>query len=193
MQTPVRLSFEDYLNLDVAELASLPDGRHEFVDGELRLMAPESRRNRAIAMRLMFLLIGRGISDELMDPGGCEVAVPPLPDPKAPLNRYPDLVVLDPSHLDIEGRNTIYPDMAPPSLVVEVVSPGKSNRARDFEHKRLQYELREIPEYWIVDPDDRYLYQLRLVEGRYVESAHTESVTTALLEGAELSLAELWG
>lgn len=42
--------------------------------------------------------------------------------------------------------------MAPPLLVVEVVSPGELQRDRDYISKRRQYEVRGIPEYWIVDP-----------------------------------------
>ena len=42
--------------------------------------------------------------------------------------------------------------MAPPLLVVEVVSPGELQRDRDYIAKRMQYQERGIPEYWLVDP-----------------------------------------
>jgi Uma2 family endonuclease len=42
--------------------------------------------------------------------------------------------------------------MPPPRLVVEVVSPGKTNIDRDYRYKRSQYQARGIAEYWIVDP-----------------------------------------
>ena len=54
-------------------------------------------------------------------------------------------------------------------LVVEVVSPGKANRERDYTAKRAQYAARGIPEYWILDPDDQVVIVLRLEAGAYVE------------------------
>ncbi|MGC8712145.1 MAG: Uma2 family endonuclease [Leptodesmis sp.] len=41
--------------------------------------------------------------------------------------------------------------MPPPRLIVEVVSPGKTNRDRDYIHKRSQYAAIGVPEYWLVD------------------------------------------
>ena len=50
------------------------------------------------------------------------------------------------------GQAAITLDMAPPRLVVEVVSPGQENHRRDYREKRNQYEWRGIPEYWICRP-----------------------------------------
>lgn len=49
-------------------------------------------------------------------------------------------------------------------LVVEVVS---EDRARDFHKKRSEYEEAGIPEYWIVDPRERQITVLGLVNGVY--------------------------
>jgi Uma2 family endonuclease len=45
-------------------------------------------------------------------------------------------------------------EMPPPRLVVEVVSPGKKDRDRDYIAKRQQYAERGIPEYWLIDPEN---------------------------------------
>ena len=51
------------------------------------------------------------------------------------------------------GQAAITLDMAPPLLVVEVVSPGtEKSPSRLCRKKRNQYEWRGIPEYWILDP-----------------------------------------
>ena len=54
-------------------------------------------------------------------------------------------------------------------MVVEVVSPGRVGRDRDYISKRAQYAARGIPEYWIVDPQEQMVAVLRLESGEYVE------------------------
>ncbi len=43
-------------------------------------------------------------------------------------------------------RAIILPEMPPPQLVVEVVSPGEENEARDYRYKKSQYQARGIAE-----------------------------------------------
>ncbi|WP_333414800.1 Uma2 family endonuclease [Microcoleus sp. MOSTC5] len=99
----------------------------------------------------------------------CEIQVPILREGDA-ANRYPDLVVLRPEHILLTAtRLTITQTMPPPQLVVEVVSPGRVGRDRDYISKRAQYAARGIPEYWIVDPQEEIVAVLRLESGEYVE------------------------
>ena len=68
-----------------------------------------------------------------------------------PKNRYPDLTIIGAEHIQqLSKRNIICLSMAPPLLVVEVVSPGEIQRDRDYIAKRLQYQDCGIPEYRIV-------------------------------------------
>jgi len=74
--------------------------------------------------------------------------------------RLPDLMVhSEESKAALAGtrRATITPDMPPPAIVIEVVSPGATNRARDYRHKRTEYAARGILEYWIMDPEERQI------------------------------------
>lgn len=57
--------------------------------------------------------------------------------------------------------------MPPPLLVVGMVSPGKTNRDRDYQGKRTQYQARGIPEYWLIDPEQQTVTVLMLVERGY--------------------------
>ena len=66
-------------------------------------------------------------------------------------------------------RNTIRLSMAPPLLVVEVVSPGELQRNRDYIAKRVQYQDCGIPEYWIVAPEAQTVLVLELKENVYTE------------------------
>ncbi len=162
--SPQFKSFEEYLAADPWDL---PEGRHEYWDGELVPVMTESLLNDEIANELYVLLIQAGIDRKLIRPGGVEVAVP-----GRPRTRFPDLTVLDEIHLStLKRRATVPPDGPPPQLAVEVVSPGKQNSAnyrRDYETKRDQYAGRGIPEYWIVDPDRRWVMVGRLEAGEYL-------------------------
>ncbi|WOB44195.1 Uma2 family endonuclease [Thermoleptolyngbya oregonensis NK1-22] len=143
-------TFEEYLTYsDAAPL----EGRYELIDGELIELPPESEPNNWIADNLQFLLaIAHLFPRRLIKTHALELQVPVL-QPKDAANRYPDLVVLRPEHLELTQRRlTITLEMPPPRLVVEVLSPGKTNRDRDDVRKRAQYAAVGIPEYWLIDP-----------------------------------------
>jgi Uncharacterized protein conserved in cyanobacteria len=159
-------SFEEYLAY--SDEASL-DGRYELIDGELVELPPESRLNSTIAVRILLALIAAGVPVDVVHPGKCEIHVPVL-QPKDAANRYPDLVVLRPEHLALTRRRlTITLEMPPPRLVVEVVSPSKTNRDRDYGRKRAQYAAAGIPEYWLIDPEAQTVMVLALEGTAYRE------------------------
>lgn len=78
-------------------------------------------------------------------------------------------------------------------LVVEVLSD--SNRDHDLVTKRREYALNQIPEYWIVDSDQRLITVLSLqgsayrVHGEYREGQSAES---ALLTGFSVDVRRLF-
>ena len=157
-------TFEEYLSYS-SEL----EGRFQLIDGELIELPPESRFNSTIAVYILLALIKAGISIELIHPGKCEVQVPTMRSGDA-ANRFPDLVVLREEHLRLTRRRlTITLDMPPPRLVVEVVSPGKTNRDRDYINKRAQYAAIGVDEYWIVDPTAQTFLVLELAGKEYKE------------------------
>ena len=101
---------------------------------------------------------------------GCEIQVPILQS-KDPANRFPDLVVLRPEHLQLtQKRLTITLDMPPPRLIAEVLSPGKPNQDRDYIYKRAQYAAIGVPEYWLLDPVAQTVLVLTL-EGKTTEKS----------------------
>ena len=67
--------------------------------------------------------------------------------------------------------------MAPPLLVVEVVSPGELQWERDYIAKRQQYQACGIPEYWIVDPQTQTVLVLVLTAGCYQEVGNFRETT----------------
>ncbi len=158
-------TFADYLAFDNGL-----DSRYELTYGDLIEVPPESDEN---------VLISRAIDRALSELVGfrrVRTHQLAIELPGQPKNRFPDLTVLRPEHLDqlqSLGKSAITLDMAPPLLVVEVVSPGAENRRRDYLDKRNQYEWRGIPEYWIVDPPERCITVLAMVEGTYTEAVFT--------------------
>ena len=157
------MTFEEYLNFDDGT-----DYRYELIDGALIQLPPESGLNVRIALEIFWALASSQlVSRRLIYPHTCEIQVPVLKRGDA-ANRYPDLVVLEAVHSDLtQQRLTIRSEMPPPRLVVEVVSPGKANRDRDLVRKWAQYAARGIPEYWLVDPQERTITVLQLVEDEY--------------------------
>lgn len=85
---------------------------------------------------------------------------------------------------------------AAPELVVEVLSPGSANERRDREVKLKLYSRRGVPEYWIVDWQQRkvevYRRQeqaLHLVATLYA----TDTLTSSVLPGFACPVAQLFG
>jgi len=160
-----KLTFDEYLSY-----SDNTDKRYELIDGELIALPPESEPNNFIANYLFFYLASSGLVPlRLIKTHNCEVQVAVLRSGDA-ANRYPDLIILEPEHIPLTAnRLTITFDMLPPRLVVEVVSPGRLGRDRDYERKRAQYAARGIAEYWVIDPIEEVVTVLRLQDGQYVE------------------------
>ncbi len=162
-KSPQFKSLEDYLAADPADL---PEGRHEYWDGELVPVMSESIGNINIASYLFALLIQAGFPPQMIGLGQVEVVV--LGNPKT---RYPDFTVLDEAHIVLLSKKaTITRDMPPPRLLAEVVSPGNENSdnyQRDYQAKARQYATIGVPEYWLIDPERSVILVGILTNGAY--------------------------
>lgn len=155
-------TFDDYL-LHCQD----KEARYELTNGELVEIPPKSDENVIIARamdRALSQLVGfRRVRTHQLA----------LEMPGQPKNRFPDITVLLPEHVEqlkASGQSAIRLDMHPPMLVVEVVSPGADNHRRDYIDKRNQYEWRGIPEYWIVDPIKQQVTVLSMTTDGYGET-----------------------
>ncbi len=160
------LTFDEYLAYDDGT-----DTRYELVDGELVEMPPESPENNDIARILLFEL-AKYVPIRLLANKDTEIEV----TGRRAKCRLPDLLVhTEESKAALAGatRATITRDMPPPALVVEVVSPGATNRTRDYRHKRTEYAARGIAEYWIIDPEERQITICKWVDGQYEDTVIT--------------------
>lgn len=166
-------SYQEYLD----DESLSPDDSYRLLDtGELIEVSSEDDLNMRIAFRLALLLaqIENGLYAERIRTKK-EMQVPSVGDRR--VNRVPDLMVLQPEHLEV-ARQAVLLDMVPPLFIAEVVSPGNKNsenHQRDYVWKRQQYEELGIPEYWIIDPHLDRVTVLVLVNGRYESLIYSAS------------------
>jgi len=175
-------TLEDYLNYDDSS-----ECRLELVNGELVELPAESDLNVLISAFLTAMLL-QHVPYYLIR-RGTEIAV----SSRSVTSRYPDLMVLTEelsAALAGATRSVVMPNMPTPALVVEVVSPGDTNHNRDYVEKRSEYAERNIPEYWLIDPEaslvvvltlDRKTYQTHEFRGsdRVMSRAFPDLMLTA--------------
>lgn len=157
-----RLTFEEYLTYDDGT-----DNRYELVNGELVLMPPPIGQ-RADILELVQLSFHAEIKrlqrPWVVRPGNVGVRT------TENKSRLPDLVVItEEQRRAIRSISAVL--QSPPLLAVEIVS--ESNSATDYRYKRSEYAVREIPEYWIIDPLGSKVTVLLLVDGLYQETVFT--------------------
>ena len=76
-------------------------------------------------------------------------------------------------------------------LVVEVVSP--STQKEDYKAKWAEYSVRNIPEYWIIDPRRGQVSVLTLVDGAYQETVYKgeDAITSITFPKIDLTVSRL--
>jgi Uma2 family endonuclease len=109
-----------------------------------------------------------------------------LDDTNAP---EPDILFVRAKH---QGRVRRGGVLGPPDLAIEIVSPESVER--DYRDKRHQYQRFKIPEYWIVDEEERKVTLLRLdAKGKYREVPARKGVFhSGVLKGFRLDPRWLW-
>lgn len=122
----------------------------EFVRGRLEILPMPTMRHQVLASRMYDAVRAAAPPGSLVLFAGTRVKV------TEETFREPDVLYIPPE-LRAASPNEYATGVA---LVVEVVS--ESNRDHDFETKRAEYASAGIPEYWIVDPDERQVTVLTL-------------------------------
>ncbi len=169
--------------LTYEEFKHFPDDgmRHEIIDG-VHYMSPAPGTDHQNASRHIQFSLYRQIELE----GKGQVFNAPVDLELAPTDVVePDLVVVLEENRDIILRSRL---RGVPDLVVEILSPSTSNR--DSTLKLALYESHRVPEYWIVDTDDRCVYQYRLGSAGYDSpEVCRKSIQFA---GATVNLDDVW-
>ena len=159
------------------------EGRWELINGQAYDMtpAPTYEHQRVSAGLLVAMTQALAKTRGSLIGGGCDVLTAPL-DVFLPSGVFqPDLVVVcDPakrSERGVEGA---------PDLIVEILSPRTAQK--DWSSKRWAYEAAGVPEYLIVDPDERFGVLFQLIAQHYGEGTRVEWGGLVTLLGGELTL-----
>jgi Uma2 family endonuclease len=160
------------------------DFRAELHDGEVVVMAPPVTKHQQVSGELFFQIRSylEGKSCKVF-PAPFGVRLFPKKDRSDDTVFEPDIVVIcDQEKLDEHGCN------GPPDFVIEIVSPSTAKYDRVY--KLRKYEKAGVREYWIVDPETKYVQVFTLENGRFLASGYddTEKAAVSVLEGCEIDL-----
>ena len=134
---------------------ALPDdgNRYEVIDGELFVTPAPSLVHQHAVIELLDIVRpyakAHGVGEALVSPADVVVFGPRK-------SVQPDLFVLP---LVNGARVQAWSDVGRLLLTVEVISP--STRRVDREDKRALYQEKAVPEYWVVDADERVVERWR--------------------------------
>jgi Uma2 family endonuclease len=171
-------SFEEYLVYDDGT-----DNKYELVNGELKLM-PIASGFHALILHFLFTILEQEIHKLKQQwkvmPGTVGVRTAKRK------SRIPDLIILSEEQCqEIRKMSTAVLEN-PPLLAIEIVSPN--NSVDDYRYKRSEYAVREILEYWIIDPESEKVSILLLVSGFYEVTEFTGEQEIKSLLFPELKL-----
>jgi Uma2 family endonuclease len=170
------LTFEQYLNYEDGT-----DNRHELVLGKLEIMNPPTVRHFLIA-KFLEQVFEREIQNKNLNwlcfrEAGIRTGWQK--------SRLPDLFIIDKnSAMELLDDSAVF--QTTPFLIVEIVSPESAKR--DYRYKRSEYAALEVPEYWIVDPQENKITVLVLNEGLYEETVFNEEEKIVSFTFTELEL-----
>jgi len=162
--------------------------RYEVIEGELFVSRAPGLPHQLVSVNVLYEL------RKYLDQHSIGTVVP---TPGLILSKYsgviPDIVFF--THA--RGAEIIANDRlnAAPELVIEILSPGRENLARDRVAKRQLYAKHSVREYWIVDSQNRAVEVYRL-QNSILESVvilrGDEEISSPLLTGFRCAVADFF-
>jgi len=182
-----KYTYADYLGWDDGE-------RWELIEGIPYCMTPAPNMEHQSISGELF-----GILWQFLKGKPCRVfaapfdvrlpAVPGAGDGDIDTVVQPDIsVICDESKIDARGC------LGAPDITVEILSP--STAYRDETEKLKLYEKHGVKEYWIVNPEAKYMMIYRLKDGKYGKPDYLmgdDLLESRVLQGFRVHLKEIWG
>lgn len=184
LSVKAKLSFEEYLNYSDGT-----DTRYELVNGELIAIGTGTGEHGEI-IDFLYRQIDAEIA-RLSLPWIVRSVAIGVRSPRAgrwDTSCIPDLAVIPVEQWkSLRNREAVIELNEPPPLfVVEVVS--ESTKTTDYRAKRVEYNVLDIPEYWVVDPLESRITAFSLIEGLYEGAEFRGSEQIASLTFPQLKL-----
>lgn len=169
------------------------DERWEIIEGVPYDMSPAPAREHQRISAIIFAKIYNFLAGKK-----CEAYFAPFDvrlveskdeaDEKIETVVQPDIVVIcDQNKLDKQGC------LGAPDIAVEIISPSTSYK--DQTEKLRLYERYGVREYWIVNPDAKYIMVYRLEGVKYDKPEYlnkSDILESRALEGLKIDLSEVW-
>ena len=174
---PPKMTYDEFL-----EWAD-EDTYAEWVNGEVIMTSPASDRQQDIADYLTSVM---RIFVQVSDLGVVRSAPFQM---KLENGREPDLLFVRREHM--ERLHETYLE-GPADLAIEIMSPESAGRDRG--EKFFEYARGGVPEYWLIDPQQRWAEFYQLEEGHYVSalSGKSDKYTSLVLPSFWLQVEWLW-
>jgi len=179
ISAPRYMTYEEFLEwADEDTLA-------EWVDGEVIMYSPASRKHQNIAdflTKVMGIFVGQHNLGVVLSA--------PFQMKLEQSGREPDLLFVAREHLNRLQETHLD---GPADVAVEILSPESAGRDRG--EKFYEYEAGGVREYWVIDPDRRWAEFYRLgEEGRYrvVFAGEEGAFHSEVLPGFWLRVEWLW-
>lgn len=177
IDTSVKLTYDDYVNLP-------NDGkRYEVIDGELYMNpAPNMQHQRVVGK--LYRILAEFVEKHRLG----EVFIAPCDVVLSEIDVVePDLLFVSAARKAMVTRLNV---QGAPDLVIEVLSQGTRNYDETIKKKR--YERFGVSEYWIIDVEAESVRVLRVGRKRFQEVLVGADVTTPLLPGFSLAVADVF-
>lgn len=170
-----KLTYEDYVLFP-------NDGyRHEIIQGRHYMNPAPSPRHQSVSRHIQFQLYQQielaGLGQVIDAPIDLQLSATDVVQP--------DIVIV------LKDKRIITPTKIKgvPDLVVEILSP--STRNYDQQLKKQLYEQSQVPEYWIVDPEDQSIQQCMLNNGTFESTVRTDTIEFEPT-AASVDLTKVW-
>jgi Uma2 family endonuclease len=179
MAISARLTYEQSLEL--------PENKfEEIVDGEIRLRPPPGRVHALLIERLAEILreqLDRTVFRILTSPFGQGIKRKPYLS-----YRVPDLAVYRAEHLDRERDHYVW---SAPELIIECLSPA--NRKGSVDQLLQDYASIQVPEVWLLYPEERMLRRWALETDGYRQAPTDIATASPLrLSTVRIDVNEIW-
>ena len=171
-----KLTYDDYV------LFPSDGNRHEIIHGRHYMNPAPSPRHQFVSRHIQFQLYQQielhGLGQVIDAPIDLQLGDTDIVQP--------DIVVV----LNDRRIITTTKIKGIPDLVIEILSP--STREYDQQLKKRLYEQSQVPEYWIVDPEEQSIQQCLLGDGeKYSTSTRADKIRFEAAN-ASVDLTKVW-